>query len=82
VGVLIISLLKVLYGGTMMLLVTSIMPAASGTPATRTADLWRQIQREYEFHGISKDYRFTNLKLSMFSPKGLNIIFISKRLRS
>ena len=42
-GVLIISLSQVLYGGTMMLLVTVIMPhTASSTPSSRTQILWKK----------------------------------------
>ena len=66
----------------MMLLVTVIMPhTASSTPSSRTQILWRKIQREYDFLNIDKSYRFSNMKLSMFTPKGLNIMLISKRLR-
>ena len=71
-GVLITSFLQVLFGGVMHLLVNYIM-VGDKTPAEKTQKLWAEIQREYDLLDIPRSSRFGSMKLSMFSPKGLNL---------
>ena len=67
------SSLKVLFGGTMHLMVHQIMP---GSPSENTTEMWRQIRLEYDLQQTPS--RFGQLKLSMFNPKG-GAFFFSER---
>ena len=71
------SSLKVLFGSTMHLVVHQIMPAAQ-SPEQNTVELWRLIKAEYDRQRSTA--RFSQLKLSMFNPKGgASVLFLRVR---
>ena len=71
-GVLITSLLKVLYGGVMNRLVHGVMIGPE-SPEQKTAKVWKELQAEYDAKDVPKNARFGLMKLSMFTPKGLTL---------
>jgi len=59
---------KVLYGSIMHMLVHKIMPLED--PQENVNVLWSHVKRLYKELNIP--YKFSSLKMTMFSPKGWN----------
>ena len=59
---------EVLYGSIMHMLVHTVMPLDD--PDENLNDLWRQVKRVYK--ELAVPYKFSSLKMTMFSSKGGN----------
>ena len=61
---------KVLYGSIMHMLVHTVMPLDD--PQQNLSDLWQHVKRLYK--ELDVRYRYSSLKMTMFSPKGASSV--------